>query len=95
MTNFNNPLGFQMPDENKKELVRLITEYNVPLIEDDVYGNIYFGAERPKPCKYYDEADLVMWAGSVSKTLAPGFRVGWVAPGNLKIKSSVRNWFRQ
>ncbi|MGN7865694.1 PLP-dependent aminotransferase family protein [Chryseobacterium sp. 22458] len=86
VTNFNNPLGFQMPDENKKELVRLITEYNVPLIEDDVYGNIYFGAERPKPCKYYDEADLVMWAGSVSKTLAPGFRVGWVAPGKFKDK---------
>ncbi|WP_312297600.1 PLP-dependent aminotransferase family protein [Chryseobacterium sp.] len=86
VTNFNNPLGFQMPDENKKELVRLITEYNVPLIEDDVYGNIYFGAERPKPCKYYDEADLVMWAGSVSKTLAPGFRVGWVAPGRFKDK---------
>lgn len=94
VTNFNNPLGFQMPDENKKELVRLITEYNVPLIEDDVYGNIYFGAERPKPCKYYDEADLVMWAGSVSKTLAPdsGWD-GWL-PGSSKIRSSARNWFR-
>ncbi|PIF43884.1 DNA-binding transcriptional MocR family regulator [Chryseobacterium sp. 52] len=86
VTNFNNPLGFQMPDENKKELVRLITEYNVPLIEDDIYGNLYFGAERPKPCKFYDEAGLVMWVGSVSKTLAPGYRVGWVAPGKFKEK---------
>jgi len=86
VTNFNNPLGFQMPDENKKELVRLITEYNVPLIEDDLYGNLYFGAERPKPCKFYDEAGLVMWVGSVSKTLAPGYRVGWVAPGQFKEK---------
>ncbi|WP_230978998.1 aminotransferase-like domain-containing protein [Flavobacterium supellecticarium] len=81
VTNFNNPMGFQMPDENKKELVRLITHYNVPLIEDDIYGNLFFGAERPKPCKYYDEAGLVMWCGSVSKSMAPGYRVGWVAPG--------------
>jgi DNA-binding transcriptional MocR family regulator len=86
VTNFNNPLGFQMPDDNKKELVRMITEYNVPLIEDDIYGNLYFGAERPKPCKFYDEAGLVMWIGSVSKTLAPGYRVGWVAPGKFKEK---------
>lgn len=86
VTNFNNPLGFQMPDENKKELVRLITEYNVPLIEDDIYGNLFFGAERPKPCKFYDEAGLVLWSGSVSKTLAPGYRVGWIAPGKFKDK---------
>ncbi|REC42361.1 aminotransferase-like domain-containing protein [Chryseobacterium pennipullorum] len=86
VVNYNNPLGFQMPDENKKELVKMLTEYNVPLVEDDVYGNIYFGAGRPKPCKFYDEAGIVMWAGSVSKTLAPGFRVGWVAPGKFKEK---------
>nr|BAO31625.1 GntR family transcriptional regulator [Chryseobacterium sp. 5-3B] len=86
VVNYNNPLGFQMPDENKKELVKMLTEYNVPLVEDDVYGNIYFGAGRPKPCKFYDEAGIVMWVGSVSKTLAPGFRVGWVAPGKFKEK---------
>ncbi|WP_228379047.1 aminotransferase-like domain-containing protein [Chryseobacterium piperi] len=86
VTNFNNPMGFQMPDENKKELVKLVTHYNVPLIEDDIYGNLYFGAERPKPCKFYDEAGLVMWIGSVSKTLAPGYRVGWVALGKFKDK---------
>lgn len=86
VTDFNNPLGFQMPDENKKELVRLITEYNVPLIEDDIYGNVYFGAERPKPCKYYDEAGMVMWVNSVTKVLAPGYRIGWVAPGKFKDK---------
>lgn len=86
VVNYNNPLGFQMPDENKKELVRMLTEYNVPLVEDDVYGNIYFGAGRPKPCKFYDEAGIVMWVGSVSKTLAPGYRVGWVAAGKFKDK---------
>ncbi len=86
VTNFNNPMGFQMPDENKQELVKLITQYNVPLIEDDIYGNLYFGSERPKPCKFYDEAGLVLWIGSVSKTLAPGYRVGWIAPGKFKDK---------
>lgn len=85
-TNFSNPLGSLMPDENKKELVRMLTEANVPLIEDDLYGNLFFGASRPKPCKVFDEAGIVMWCGSVSKTLAPGYRVGWVAPGKFKEK---------
>ncbi|WP_281233912.1 PLP-dependent aminotransferase family protein [Flavobacterium gelatinilyticum] len=86
VSNFNNPMGFQMPDENKKELVKMITAYNIPLIEDDIYGNLYFGTERPKPCKFYDEEGLVLWIGSVSKTLAPGYRVGWIAPGKFKNK---------
>lgn len=86
ITNFNNPLGFQMPDNHKIELVKMLSHYHVPLIEDDIYGNLFFGAERPKPCKYYDEEGLVMWSGSVSKTLAPGYRVGWVAPGQFKEK---------
>ncbi|MBA0884003.1 aminotransferase-like domain-containing protein [Flavobacterium undicola] len=86
VTNFNNPLGSCMPDENKKELVRLLTLHNIPLIEDDLYGDLFFGASRPKPCKAFDEEGIVMWCGSVSKTLAPGYRVGWVAPGKFKEK---------
>ncbi|MFG4004038.1 aminotransferase-like domain-containing protein [Flavobacterium aquidurense] len=86
MSNFSNPLGSLMPDANKKELVKLLTYHNIPLIEDDLYGNLFFGTVRPKPCKYYDEAGIVMWCGSVSKTLAPGYRVGWVAPGKFKDK---------
>lgn len=86
VTNFNNPLGSCMPDENKKELVRLLTLQNIPLIEDDLYGDLFFGASRPKPCKAFDEEGIVMWCGSVSKTLAPGYRVGWVAPGKFKEK---------
>jgi DNA-binding transcriptional MocR family regulator len=64
----------------------MLTEYDIPLIEDDLYGNLFFGATRPKPCKAFDEAGIVMWCGSVSKTLAPGYRVGWVAPGKYKEK---------
>lgn len=86
MSNFSNPLGSLMPDENKMELVKMLTHHNIPLIEDDLYGNLFFGAVRPKPCKFYDEAGIVMWCGSVSKTLAPGYRVGWVAPGQFKEK---------
>ena len=48
-SSFNNPLGCTMPDSRKLDLLRLLAKYGVPLIEDDVYGDIYFGAERPKP----------------------------------------------
>jgi DNA-binding transcriptional MocR family regulator len=84
VSNFNNPLGSCMPDEHKKEVVRLLAHHNVPLIEDDLYGDVYFGDSRPKCCKTFDESGLVLWCGSVSKTLAPGYRVGWVAPGQFK-----------
>lgn len=86
VSNFSNPLGCSMPDENKKEVVRLLEKHNVPLIEDDLYGDIYFGPQRPKTCKSYDETGMVLWCGSFSKTLTPGYRVGWVAPGKFKEK---------
>ncbi|HEX7905525.1 MAG TPA: PLP-dependent aminotransferase family protein [Chitinophagaceae bacterium] len=81
--NFNNPLGGCMPDENKKKLVELITHYNIPLIEDDIYGELYFGKNRPRTCKYYDTKGLVMHCSSLSKSLAPGYRIGWVMPGKF------------
>lgn len=81
ISNFSNPIGSCMPDENKKMVVKLLEKYNIPLIEDDIYGDIYFGPSRPKSCKSYDESGLVLWCSSFSKTLAPGYRVGWVAPG--------------
>jgi len=81
VTNFSNPLGYCMPDEQKEALVKLLSRYGVPLIEDDLYGDVYFGKKRPRTCKSYDEEGNVLWCGSVSKTLAPGYRVGWCAPG--------------
>jgi len=86
VSNFNNPLGSCMPEEHKREVVRMLGERGIPLIEDDLYGDIYFGSSRPKPCKAFDEEGLVLWCGSVSKTLAPGYRVGWIAPGKFKEK---------
>lgn len=81
VTNFSNPLGYCMPDEQKENLVKLLSRHGVPLIEDDLYGDVYFGKKRPRTCKSYDEEGNVLWCASVSKTLAPGYRVGWVAPG--------------
>jgi len=81
--NFNNPLGSCMPDENKKQLVELITKYNIPLIEDDIYGEMHFGKNRPKTCKYFDKKGLVMHCSSLSKSLAPGYRIGWTIPGKF------------
>ena len=94
ISNFSNPLGSLMPDGHKKELVRMLTQHNIPLLEDDIYGNLFFGSSRPKPCKAFDEEGIVMWCGSVSKTLAPGYRVGWVAPGKFKEKI-IRQKFSQ
>jgi DNA-binding transcriptional MocR family regulator len=81
MTNFHDPLGSLMPDEKKRELVRLLAERGVPLIENDVYAELYFGAERPKPAKAFDRSKLVLHCGSFSKCLAPGYRIGWAAAG--------------
>ncbi len=81
VTNFSNPLGYCMPDEQKETLVRLLSKHAVPLVEDDLYGDVYFGKSRPKSCKSFDEEGNVLWCSSISKTLAPGYRVGWVAPG--------------
>lgn len=81
VTNFSNPLGYCMPDEQKEAMVKLLSRYGVPLIEDDLYGDVYFGKTRPKSCKSFDEEGNVLWCSSISKTLAPGYRVGWVAPG--------------
>ncbi|MEJ0103228.1 MAG: aminotransferase class I/II-fold pyridoxal phosphate-dependent enzyme [Bacteroidota bacterium] len=72
-----------MPEENKKKLTEIITQYNIPLIEDDIYGELYFGKNRPRTCKYYDTKGLVMYCSSLSKSLAPGYRIGWAIPGKF------------
>lgn len=83
---FNNPLGGSMPDEKKRDLVRLLAKHDIPLIEDDVYGELGFAASRPIAAKAYDRKGLVLMCSSFSKTLAPGYRVGWIAPGRFQPK---------
>ena len=77
--NFNNPLGSLMADEKKEELVRLLERHEIPLIENDVSGELYFGTKRPLVCKAFDRKGLVMLFSSFSKDISPGLRVGWVA----------------
>lgn len=81
MTTFQNPLGSLMPAHKKRALVELLTRHDIPLIEDDVYAELYFGDERPPPAKAFDTQGIVMHCSSFSKCLAPGYRVGWAAPG--------------
>jgi DNA-binding transcriptional MocR family regulator len=102
--NFSNPLGSLMPDDAKERLVAMLARHEVPLVEDDMYGDLYAEpsvegpSERPRPCKAFDKRGLVMTCGSISKTLAPGYRVGWVMAGrfaeqveHLKFAQTVGN----
>jgi DNA-binding transcriptional MocR family regulator len=91
ISNFNNPLGSSIPDEKKKELVQLLERYDIPLIENDVSGEIYFTQERPTVCKAFDRKGLVMLCSSFSKDISPALRVGWTAAG--KFKSQVE-WLK-
>lgn len=77
---FSNPVGALMPPEARERLARMLARHDVPLIEDDVYGDLSFDGARPRPVKAFDR-ERVLLCGSVSKTLAPGYRVGWVAGG--------------
>ena len=81
MPNFQNPLGSLMPEERKRALVARLAQHGVPLIEDDVYGELHHGSRRPLPAKAFDAAGEVLHCTSFSKCLAPGYRVGWVAAG--------------
>ena len=78
---FQNPLGALMPLAKKKALVALLARHGIPLVEDDVYGELHGGAHRPLPAKAFDQAGLVLHCSSFSKCLAPGYRVGWAAAG--------------
>jgi DNA-binding transcriptional MocR family regulator len=79
---FHNPLGALMPDERKEKLAWLTNRYDIPVIEDDIYGELFYeGHQRPSLLKSFDRKNLVMTCSSFSKTLAAGFRIGWVIPG--------------
>ncbi|MBP8185537.1 MAG: PLP-dependent aminotransferase family protein [Pseudomonas sp.] len=83
MSNLQNPLGASMSEAKKQALYQLLQAHQVPLIEDDVYAELYYGAHPPKSVKSFDRDGLVMHCGSFSKCLAPGYRVGWVAAGRF------------
>lgn len=84
--NFQNPQGSVMPDAKKQALVNLLAAKRIPLIEDDVYQELYFGDAPPLPIKAYDKDGLVLHCASFSKSLAPGYQVGWALPGQYREK---------
>ncbi|EXU76707.1 PLP-dependent aminotransferase family protein [Erwinia mallotivora] len=77
----NNPLGFTMPDSRKRALLALAQRFDAAIIEDDVYGELSYDYPRPITIKSQDDDGRVLLCSSFSKTLSPGLRVGWVAPG--------------
>ena len=84
----NNPLGSVMPKKSREELYELIAKKNIPMIEANVYGELCFNNSRPQPVKALDKKGIILYVSSFSKTVAPGYRVGWINPGRYfeKIK---------
>lgn len=79
--NFHNPLGALMPEEAKHALVRLAVERGIPVIEDDTFGELYFDGPRPRSLLADASDGWVIRCSTFSKTLAPGYRLGWIVPG--------------
>lgn len=79
--NFHNPTGSLMPEKNKKLLLDIMMHYGISVIEDDVFGSLHFSDSPPKPLFAYDQAGIVQYCSSFSKTLSPGLRIGWAIPG--------------
>jgi DNA-binding transcriptional MocR family regulator len=80
-SSFNNPLGCVLTEEKKLAILDLLAKHKVPLIEDDIYGDIFFGKERPRPFSALDRRGITIYCSSFSKTIAPGYRIGWIASG--------------
>ena len=84
MPNFQNPLGFQMPDERKRELVQLLTAQDIPVIENGVYNELHFDRVYPSTLKSFDTKGLVLHCSSFSKSLTSAYRIGWAMPGRYR-----------
>ncbi|BAM89677.1 putative transcriptional regulatory protein, GntR family, with PLP-dependent aminotransferase domain [Bradyrhizobium oligotrophicum S58] len=78
-SSFNNPLGTRTDDATKAEIAAVLTRHGVPLIEDDIYGDISFGDDRPRPFSAISPTADIILCSSFSKTIAPGYRIGWLA----------------
>lgn len=76
-----NPLGCVIPDPTKQAIANLLASRNVPLIEDDIYGDVCFTTDRPRPIHAFDKHGNTMLCTSFSKTASPSVRLGFVAAG--------------
>ena len=91
--NHSNPMGARMTDERKQQLVAMLAAANVPLVEDDIYGDLFHTGERPRPAKAFDRADNVIYCSSFSKTISPGLRLGWMIPGRHMASARQHKYF--
>ncbi|MCK7549618.1 PLP-dependent aminotransferase family protein [Marinobacter koreensis] len=91
--NHSNPMGARMSDERKKQLVSMLAAAGVPLIEDDIYGDLSHNGQRPRPAKAFDRADNVIYCSSFSKTVSPGLRLGWMIPGRHMASARQHKYF--
>ncbi len=82
--NAQNPAGFTMPRENKARIAALAARYGIPLIENDIWGDTVYDATQATPAKAFDRHGLIIYCNSFSKTLIPGFRLGWAMPGRFQ-----------
>ena len=76
-----NPTGMTLPVKQKQTLAALAMQYQIPMIEDDVYFELGHHKQNTLPAKYWDKEGYIIWCGSFSKTLAAGLRLGWCLPG--------------
>jgi DNA-binding transcriptional MocR family regulator len=83
-SSFNNPAGSATPDAAKRRIVQALASRGIPLVEDDIYGDLHFGRSRPFVAKKWDASGNVLLCGSFTKSVAPGFRIGWIAPGRYR-----------
>ncbi|MCO7189014.1 MULTISPECIES: PLP-dependent aminotransferase family protein [unclassified Pseudoalteromonas] len=86
--NFQNPTGHSLSTQQKAALANMASQYRIPIIEDDVYRELCHTGTTPLPIKHFDQDGWVIWCSSISKTLAPGLRLGWCAPGRFHQKYS-------
>lgn len=75
---FHNPTGITMTEQRRKSLITLCQKDQLPLIEDDVYRELWLDTPPPTPLKALEKEGLVLYLGSLSKSLSPGLRIGWI-----------------
>lgn len=87
--NFHNPTGITTSEKRRKEIIKLANDYDLVVIEDNPYGELRYEGDHLKAIKSYDTEGRVIYLGTFSKILAPGFRIAWaVGTGDL-IKKMV------
>jgi 2-aminoadipate transaminase len=85
--NFQNPTGRSMSLERRKRLVELASQFGVPIVEDDPYGELRYEGQHLPALKALDTDGSVIYLGTFSKILAPGLRLGWIvaSPGAMEV----------